>query len=53
MYEPRFYRHWSADKDLVSFNVTVKETDLYIRAKRDLQPEARQLVIKERTALEN
>jgi ApbE superfamily uncharacterized protein (UPF0280 family) len=53
MYEPRFYRRWSADKDLVSFNVTVKETDLYIRAKRDLQPEARQLVIKERTALEN
>jgi ApbE superfamily uncharacterized protein (UPF0280 family) len=53
MYEPRFYRHWSVDKDLVSFSVTVKETDLYIRAKRDLQPEARQLVIKERTALEN
>jgi ApbE superfamily uncharacterized protein (UPF0280 family) len=53
MYEQRFYRHWSADKDLVSFNVTVKETDLYIRAKRDLQPEARQLVIKERTAIED
>ena len=53
MYEPRFYRQWSTDKDLVSFNVTVKETDLYIRAKRDLQPEARQLVIKERTALES
>ncbi|HEY31640.1 MAG TPA: UPF0280 family protein [Dehalococcoidia bacterium] len=53
MYEPRFYRHWSPDKGLGSFNVTVKETDLYIRAKRDLQAEARDAVIKERAALEN
>jgi len=53
MYEPRFYRNWSTDKDLVSFNITVKETDLYIRAKRDLQTEARDAVMKERTALES
>jgi len=52
MYEPRFYRLWSTDKDLVSFNVTVKETDLYIRARRDLQPETREVVIGERAALE-
>lgn len=53
MYEPRFYRLWSVDEDLVSFNVTVKETDLYVRAKRDLQQRASQVVIKERAALED
>ena len=53
MYEPRFYRLWSTDKDLVSFNVTVKETDLYIRAIRDLQSESREVVIGERAALED
>ncbi len=53
MYEPRFYRLWSTDKDLVSFNVTEKETDLYIRARRDLQPETRKAVIGERAALED
>jgi ApbE superfamily uncharacterized protein (UPF0280 family) len=53
MYEPRFYRLWSTDKDLVSFNVTVKETDLYIRASRDLQSETREVVIRERAALED
>lgn len=53
MYEPRFYRLWSTNKDLVSFNVTVKETDLYIRARHDLQSETREVVVKERAALEN
>jgi uncharacterized protein len=40
MYEPRTYRHSIKDNDLVSFSVTVKETDLYIRAARDLTAEA-------------
>jgi ApbE superfamily uncharacterized protein (UPF0280 family) len=53
MYEPRIYRLWSTDNDLVSFNVTVKETDLYIRARRDLQTETRKVVIVERAALED
>ena len=53
MYEPRFYRLWSTDKDLVSFNVTVKETDLYIRATRNLQSETREVVVRERAALED
>lgn len=52
MYEPRFYRLWSTDKDLVSFNVTVKETDLHIRATHDMQVETRESVISERAALE-
>ena len=52
MYEPRFYRLWSVDKDLVSFNVVVKETDLYIRAKHDLAAKAREVVIRQRSFLE-
>lgn len=51
-YKPRFYRDWSHDKDLVSFNVTVKETDLYIRAHRNLKKKALDVVLKQRTLLE-
>jgi ApbE superfamily uncharacterized protein (UPF0280 family) len=52
MYQPRTYRHWIKDKDLVSFSVTVKETDLYIRARRNLETEALRAVVKCRTPLE-
>jgi hypothetical protein len=40
MYEPRTYRDWVKDKNLVSFSVAAKETDLQIRARRDLTAEA-------------
>jgi len=40
MYELRTYRDWVSDKSLVSFSVVVKETDLHIRARRDLTGEA-------------
>ncbi len=52
MYEPRTYRHWVKDKSLISFNVTVKETDLYIRASRNLKNKALKLVLKYRDMLE-
>ncbi|MFC1974593.1 UPF0280 family protein [Chloroflexota bacterium] len=52
MYEPRTYRHWVKDKDLVSFNIVVKETDLYIRALTNLKRKALKLVLKYRDALE-
>ncbi len=52
MYEPRTYRHWVKDKGLVSFNVVVKETDLYIRASRNLKSKALKLVLKYRHMLE-
>jgi len=52
MYEPRTYRHWIKGKDLVPFNVLVKETDLYIRASRNLKSKALKLVMKHRDALE-
>jgi ApbE superfamily uncharacterized protein (UPF0280 family) len=40
MYELRTYRHQIKDTDLVSFTAVVKETDLYIRALKDLSAEA-------------
>ena len=52
MYEPRTYRHWVTDKELISFNVTVKETDLYIRASKNLKNKALKLVLKYRDTLE-
>ncbi len=52
MYEPRAYRHWVKDGDLISFSVVIKETDLYIRASSNLKSKARKLVVKYRDALE-
>ena len=52
MYQPRTYRRWVKDKDLVSFDVVVKETDLYIRAKHNLRQRALKAVLKYRTQLE-
>ncbi|MFH1383125.1 MAG: UPF0280 family protein [Chloroflexota bacterium] len=52
MYQPRTYRHWVKTADLVSFNVQVKETDLSIRASRNLKSKALRLVLKYRSALE-
>jgi len=52
MYQPRTYRHWITGKDLVAFNVTVKETDLYIRANKNLRSKALKLVLKYRNLIE-
>ncbi len=52
MYEPRTYRHWIEGRDLIPFSVTVKETDLYIRATSNLQRKAHRLVLKYRQQLE-
>ncbi|MBN1376084.1 MAG: UPF0280 family protein [Dehalococcoidia bacterium] len=51
-YQPRAYRHAIKDTDLVSFEVTVKETDLYVRARRDLYREALAAVGEYRLQLE-
>ncbi len=40
MYEERTYRNWVRDDDLVGFQALVKETDLFIKAERDLSLEA-------------
>ncbi len=52
MYQPRTYRYWIKDSDLVSFNVTVKETDLCIRAGRDLKAKALKAIIDHRRPLD-
>ncbi len=52
MYQPRTYRHWIRDTDLISFNVVVKETDLCISARTNLRRKALRLVSKYRTTLE-
>lgn len=52
MYEPRTYRHWIKDSDLVSFNVVVKQSDLYIRAQRNLKDKALKSALKHRASLE-
>ncbi|MFA5308133.1 MAG: UPF0280 family protein [Dehalococcoidales bacterium] len=51
-YQPRTYRHWIESRDLAAFNVSVKETDLYLRAAANLQRKARRLVLKYREQLE-
>jgi ApbE superfamily uncharacterized protein (UPF0280 family) len=52
MYQPRTYRHWVKGNDLVTFNVVVKETDLYIRTTTNLKRKAHRLVVKYRETLE-
>jgi uncharacterized protein len=53
MYEPRTYRDWVSDKNLVSFSVVVKETDLHIRARRDLTTKALEATRQCRNELES
>ncbi|MCD6300297.1 MAG: UPF0280 family protein [Dehalococcoidales bacterium] len=53
MYEPRTYRYWVKAKDLMPFNVVVKETDLYIFASTNLKRKAQKLVVKYRDTLES
>jgi ApbE superfamily uncharacterized protein (UPF0280 family) len=51
-YQPRFYRDWSREGDLVPFQVVVRETDLYIRASSNLATRAQKSVEKHRASLE-
>ena len=53
MYEARTYRCWVDEGDLVSYPVTVKETDLLIRSSIDLSAEALAAVQQCRAALEH
>lgn len=53
MYEPRFYRHWIKDDDLVSFELTVRQTDLFIRSRRNLKDKALDSALKHRGSLES
>jgi len=52
MYEERTYRNLVKTDDLINFEVIVKETDLLVRAERDLSKETRESVLKYRHQLE-
>jgi len=52
MYVKRTYRNLVKTNDLVKFEVIVKETDLLLRAERDLSNETRESVLKYRHQLE-
>jgi ApbE superfamily uncharacterized protein (UPF0280 family) len=51
-YTERAYRRRTRSKDLISYNVKVKETDLWISSDRDLELEAGDLVFDLRNKLE-
>jgi ApbE superfamily uncharacterized protein (UPF0280 family) len=50
--QPRTYRHWVKDSDLVTFRVAVKETDLYVRASAGLEEDTRESIARHRALLE-
>ncbi len=52
MYQQRTYRHQIQARDMVAFEVAVEETDLYLRASRNLKNKALRLVLKYREMLE-
>ena len=52
-YQERKYRNLLPDQGMVSFQVMVKETDLYIKASRNLAEPARQSVLRYRHQLES
>jgi hypothetical protein len=52
MYQPRAYRHWIKDSDLASFNIVIKQTDLYIRATHNLKNKATKSALRHRNSLE-
>ncbi len=52
-HQERHYRYESVKSDLVSFQVRVKETDLWIKAERDLTARAKDLVISYRKQIED
>jgi ApbE superfamily uncharacterized protein (UPF0280 family) len=51
-YQPRTYRRWIKDKDLVSFRAAVRETDLQVRASRNLKARTLKSIFRHRIPLE-
>jgi ApbE superfamily uncharacterized protein (UPF0280 family) len=51
MYQPRTYRNWVKNKDLVTFQVIVEETDCSISAVTNLESKARKSILKYRAIL--
>jgi uncharacterized protein len=52
MYQPRTYRDWGSGRRLVSYDVTLAETDLRVSTRRNLAGKARQAVRRHRAVIE-
>ena len=50
-YQPRTYRHWVKNKDLITFSVIVEETDCNISAVTRLESKARKSILKHRAII--
>ena len=53
MYLLRTYRNLDKNEKLISFQVSIKETDLYLKAQKNLKKEARDSVFYYRSEIEN
>jgi uncharacterized protein len=53
MYQERVYRRFARARDLVGFEIQVKETDLWVQAESDLSLPCREIVIRLRDELES
>lgn len=53
MYERRFYRDLIRSQDLVTFEVAIKETDLFISADKELKEEVSNAILKYRNQIED
>ncbi len=53
MYEKRFYRDLIRLEDLVTFEVAIQETDLFISADKELQEKASNAILKYRNQIEH
>jgi ApbE superfamily uncharacterized protein (UPF0280 family) len=51
-FQERFYRTWCKGTHLIPFQVAIKETDLWLKARRPLINETKELVFKYRAQLE-
>lgn len=52
MYQARTYREWVSSSGLVSFNVTIRQSDLMICARRDLRRQAETILERVRADIE-
>lgn len=52
-FQKRFYRNLLSTDNLVAFNVTVKETDLFVQALKPLEDITRELILEKRGYIEN
>ncbi|WAC07163.1 MAG: UPF0280 family protein [Thermodesulfobacteriota bacterium] len=53
MYINRTYRNFDKNENLIPFQVSIKETDLYLKAQKNLEKEARDLAFRYRSQIEN